>query len=434
MKKIVYLLGWFLICVTLVTFISAETPVTPKVAEAPKVIEIKDIKNIPPAELIGKIYDLRNKKFVSFDEMMDDAAKANVVYVGETHDSVPHHQMQEKVLKAVYERNSKTRKISIGMEMFQRPYQSFLDDYIAKKIDEKEMLRKTDYYSRWSFEWMMYQPMVTFSYEKGLKVVALNAPAEISKKVARSGLKVLTPEERKSLPEKIDINDKEHRFYIYERFRPHIQMGMFTEENFQSFYESQCVWEDTMADSVASFFRGLDKDAASGQMVVFVGGGHIMFRFGIPERAKWRTQFDYRTILGVEISENKEPMNKSEDGNSGVLEILEEHKNSPADYLFFTKVLKIDQIRPMLGVILDQPLADKKGMPVKDIAPNSAASKAGIQKDDIIIFVDNQPIADMLDLKFAMLNKKENDKVEVTVVRGKDTKKLALTLELVKRD
>ncbi|HLD35771.1 MAG TPA: ChaN family lipoprotein [Planctomycetota bacterium] len=399
----------------------AKSPSTPL-----PTIELKDLKELAPAKLIDTIYSVAEKKFVSFDEMMAQAIKSPLIYVGETHDNVMHHQIQEQVLRAVYAKNGQTRKIALGMEMFQRPYQSILDDYLAGKISEPEMLRQTEYYTRWSFDWSMYQPMVTFARTNGLKVVALNAPREITKKLTKTGLASLTDEERKLLPEKIDTKDKSHRDYVYERFKPHIKMGMFTEEAFDRFYESQCLWEDTMADSAAVYF----KSAPNGQEVVVVGGGHIIYRFGIPERAKWRSQRDYASILCVEVAEKTGKDTPS--GTSGLLELLEGYNNNPADYLYFTKILKIDEIRPLMGVQLGEPQTDKKGLTIMDVVAGGPAAEAELMKDDVIIMVDNKPIKDMVDLKCALADKKANDKVAIVVQRGQETKQVTLVLELPK--
>jgi len=414
-------------------------------AQPPTQIELKDLKEMPADKLIDRIYSVAEKRFVTFDEMMTEVIKGNIIYVGETHDNVLHHQIQERVFRTVCDKNGKSLKIALGMEMFQRPYQSILDDYTAGKISEPDMLRKTEYYARWSFDWSMYQPMVNLARTQGLKVVALNAPAEITKKVARNGLKSLTDEERKLLPEKIDTTGKNHRDYVYERFKPHIGMGMFTEKSFGNFYESQCLWEDTMADSAAGYFRILDKDAPAGQEVVVVGGGHIIYRFGIPERAKWRmadkvTQWaNYASILCVEVVEktgkntprnNRDSAAATPAGTSGLMELLEGYNNNPADYLCFTKILKIDETRPLMGVQLGDPQAGQKGLTIVEVVAGGPAAKAGLQKDDVIIMIDNQPIGDMVDLKCALGNKKANDKVEIVVQRGKDTKKVTLVLEL----
>ena len=53
---------------------------------------------------------------------------------------------------------------------------------------------------------------------------------------------------------------------------------------------AQCVWEDTMAASVA---RNLEDDI----MVVLAGSGHIIHKFGIPDRSFRRTGVPFRSIM-----------------------------------------------------------------------------------------------------------------------------------------
>ena len=49
------------------------------------------------------------------------------------------------------------------MEFFQQPFQPALDDYIAGKIDEKEFLKKSEYYLRWRIEtyWGLHAEKLT---------------------------------------------------------------------------------------------------------------------------------------------------------------------------------------------------------------------------------------------------------------------------------
>ena len=56
---------------------------------------------------------------------------ANVVYLGETHNSRSDRQHQLAILQALF--NDRPR-LAIGMEMFQRPAQPILDRYLAGKI------------------------------------------------------------------------------------------------------------------------------------------------------------------------------------------------------------------------------------------------------------------------------------------------------------
>ena len=55
---------------------------------------------------------------------------ANVIYLGEQHDRHSDRQKQLEIIQALYRRNP---QLAIGLEMFQRPYQQYLDAYIAGK-------------------------------------------------------------------------------------------------------------------------------------------------------------------------------------------------------------------------------------------------------------------------------------------------------------
>ena len=369
---------------------------------------------ISPDELDGRILDLKKNEFIDFETLIKRMPKTGVVYVGETHDNPLHHEIQNKVLRALYEDN---RKVAVGMEMFHRPFQKHLDDYTAGKISEMEMLEKTEYPRRWGFDWSMYRPMVTFARENKLKVVGLNALKEISSKVARQGLKALTAEERASLPETIDTSDADHRAFVWERFKGHMSNPMvpFTEKDFPTFYESQCVWEDTMADSIDRYFKAMKKPA--GRMVIIVGSGHVLYRFGIPKRANRRTGLPYQSIVCM-------------DTQTGRLdELLKNSKNIPypADFFWFTRREKFQRV--VIGFRVGMPIPGQKGILIDKLAPNTPASKTDLKNGDLIIGVNARPIQNLNNLKEALKNKKAGEVVELTVLReGKEHKiKVELT-------
>ena len=60
-------------------------------------------------------------------------------------------------------------------------------------------------------------------------------------------------------------------------------------DDFENFYAAQCAWEDGMARAVAD---NLDHST----MVVLVGNGHIVRKFGIPNRAFKRNQAPFLTV------------------------------------------------------------------------------------------------------------------------------------------
>jgi uncharacterized iron-regulated protein len=56
----------------------------------------------------------------SLIEVTERVTGKKIVYVGESHDQLSHHVMELEVIKNLHRRG---KKLAIGMEMFQRPFQ-----------------------------------------------------------------------------------------------------------------------------------------------------------------------------------------------------------------------------------------------------------------------------------------------------------------------
>ena len=102
-----------------------------------------------------------------------------------------------EVIKGLYRKDP---KIAIGMEMFQRPFQPVLDDYINGAIEEREFLKKSEYFQRWNLDYNLYKPILDFARAEKIPVIALNLRREIVEKVSKSGMDALTGDERKEIP------------------------------------------------------------------------------------------------------------------------------------------------------------------------------------------------------------------------------------------
>ncbi|TNF97910.1 MAG: iron-regulated protein, partial [Gammaproteobacteria bacterium] len=124
------------------------------------------------------VLDIR--KMSVLDDIIDELSKNRVVFVGEAHDQYSHHLVQLDIIKALYAREP---NISIGMEMFQQPFQKYLDAFIGGELDERGMLIGTEYFDRWSFDYRLYRPILEFAHEQKIPVIALNIEKEITSKV-----------------------------------------------------------------------------------------------------------------------------------------------------------------------------------------------------------------------------------------------------------
>ena len=216
-------------------------------------------------------------------EILQQLVKAKVVYLGETHDSAEDHQAQLKIVREMQRQN---RKIAIAMEMFQRPFQSAIDNYLAGKLTQEQLVEQTEYDRRWRFPWESYAPILRFAKENQLPVLALNTPSEVTRKVASQGLESLTAEEKKHIApiSEIRTDNAEYRQLLLEVYQQHQKAGQGYSTAFEIFLQAQVLWDETMAEKIAEFVKA-NPDY---QVVVLAGKGHIIYGYGIPSRVERR--------------------------------------------------------------------------------------------------------------------------------------------------
>lgn len=242
-----------------------------------------------------KILDTRTGDPIAFDELIQGLKPARVVYIGEKHPFPEHHAAQLKLIRALARQDPELR---VGMEMFSRPYQPVLEAWIAGDLSQAAFLRKSHWYANWRFDFSLYRDILVYAQQRKLKLVALNLPFHIPAKIAVGGLESLLPEEKRHLPEQIDTGDPDHRAYVQAIYAHHRHLK--GRDQFAFFYQAQCAWEDAMAEAVADHL-------GEKRMVVLAGAGHILRRFGIPNRAFARTRAPFKTILLVPPGARPDP-------------------------------------------------------------------------------------------------------------------------------
>jgi uncharacterized iron-regulated protein len=205
---------------------------------------------------------------------------ADIVYLGERHDSVADHGAQLEIIASLYAANP---DLAIALEMFQRPFQPVIDRYLAGEISEAELVEQTQYRQRWGFPWEYYAPFLRFAQAHQLPVLALNAPSEITRQVAREGLDSLAGDDWRYIPplEEIDTSNTDYQDFVRAAFGSHGSHGNF---NFENFFAAQVIWDETMAMTIAEF-KQAQPDT---QVVVLAGNGHVVYGYGIPDRVARR--------------------------------------------------------------------------------------------------------------------------------------------------
>ena len=257
----------------------------------PAMPPLASVKGIPGHFGRGRIIRVDTGKAVSFDRLMDELGSRDLIFIGERHDNPEHHLVEIQILQAL---SARYGPLNTAMEFFPRTRQQALDRYVEGVSTEAEFLKESGWKKEWGFDYTLYRPLMLFLRNGRRRVFAVNAPHAIVRKVARGGLQSLEPGERAQLAKDIDLTNQRHRDYLRDIYRAHVHKDL---KRFDPFYEAQCVWEDTMAENIAGILK---KDRK--KMVVFTGSGHIIHKFGIPDRTIRRVPVRMATLVLYPLS------------------------------------------------------------------------------------------------------------------------------------
>lgn len=241
---------------------------------------------LPAAELDAAVavsaFNLPQQQREDPTAVLQKLAQVDVVYLGETHDRLADHQAQLAIIQALYRLRP---KLAVGMEMFQRPYQSVLNRYLTGDLTEAALQDQSQYQKRWGGSWEFYAPVLRFAKANALSVIALNTPTEVTRKTSRKGLDSLTLVDRRFIPPRsaIVLGSDSYRDRLQQIYAEshHGKSG-----SFERFFQAQVLWDETMADRIA---YTLQKQPGT-LVVVLVGQGHITYGDGIPVRVARRIQ------------------------------------------------------------------------------------------------------------------------------------------------
>jgi uncharacterized iron-regulated protein len=244
-----------------------------------------------------RVFDTRKQSFTDFESMLADLAHADAVLVGEQHDDPNTHRLEAAVLAGLLRRHV---PVTVSLEMFERDVQPALDAYLAGSTTEEEFLKGSRPWPKYTTD---YRALVELAKAHSWPVVAANVPRRYAAAVAKDGLAALdalNPTERA-----MAARDVQCPLDLYfDRFAE--TMGAHSsatagESNTRAvterYYQSQCVKDETMAESIAAIFAG-----RSGQprtVVHFTGSFHTDFAAGTAERVRRRLPDRRVTVISI---------------------------------------------------------------------------------------------------------------------------------------
>ena len=228
------------------------------------------------------VLDVSERVEVSKEALIEDLRRVQVIFMGEFHDHVGHHEAQLAVIEAL---DDDERPLAIGLEMFRRDSQEDLDVWTANKMPLLEFVEV--YNQNWSM-WPEYSKIFMYARNQEVKMVGLNIPRNITRKVASTGFKSLSSEERLLLGNVQCEVDPTYGRYIRQAMGGYGGHG----EQYLYFCEAQLLWDTMMARNLIDFL----KENPDYRVVVMAGSGHA-WKFGIPRQLVEQSDISYRVVL-----------------------------------------------------------------------------------------------------------------------------------------
>lgn len=157
--------------------------------------------------LAGKIWDMRERRWLDEPALLERIAAAEVLLLGETHDNPQHHALQLKLLQA---RLGSGARPALLFEQYDRERQTALDAALEKTPAPAALEAAAALMKGW--DWKFYQPLLAAALDYRLPVYAANFSREQARPVIRQGFGAYDADELKRLAVDAVWDDKRQQY------------------------------------------------------------------------------------------------------------------------------------------------------------------------------------------------------------------------------
>lgn len=232
------------------------------------------------------LFDAEGKE-ISYQEMIEGLAQADVAMIGEIHNCVITHWLELEISQSLYAIHG--NKLMMGAEMFESDNQLLINEYMNRIISYNSFEDEARLWPNYSTD---YYPFVYFAKENNIPFIATNVPRRYANMVKNKGL------------QQLDSLSDEAKQYIPKlpiRFTPseqqHQMMGMMHalgkgSSNPDYLEQAQAIKDATMGWFIAKNIKH--------KFLHFNGNFHSDFHGGIiPYLLEYRPGTTIKTICAV---------------------------------------------------------------------------------------------------------------------------------------
>lgn len=322
---------------------------------------------------------------------------ADLVALGELHQTPGVHRTHHALLRAMYARRP---NMVIAMEMFERDVQTVLLQYLGGVIDEGEFRAKSRPWPNYARD---YRPVIEFAKQRGLMVLAANAPRPLATKAAKEGLGAVMGD--KHLARTTSAPQDGYWESFQEMMAGH--GGMLGDDGMARFYAAQCLKDDTMAESIADHLKGFEPDRRP-LAVLICGRAHSDHGWGTVQRVVERLPGIEVRVLSAETVDDPATEVVAADGDvADFVVVAATPQRDPMPAMPAAKPASTatagggeaptknpEGLRPAFGFMPDY-AGEDEGVLVGEVFEGRPAFEAGIEQGDRILAINGQPTLDL---------------------------------------
>ncbi|KAF0219697.1 MAG: Secreted protein [Rhodospirillaceae bacterium] len=137
--------------------------------------------------LVGKVWQPASKAFITADALAAQAAAADMVLLGETHDNADHHALQAWMVERLMAHSSP--KPLVAFEMLDRGQAEALETHLAAHPKDADGLGPALGWDKSGWpDWALYRPIARAALEAGALLAAANLSKDDSRAIAKGDI------------------------------------------------------------------------------------------------------------------------------------------------------------------------------------------------------------------------------------------------------
>jgi len=288
----------------------------------------------PDDPLVERIFRSGDEAELTREGLLEKMDAAQVIYLGEKHDNLRHHELQLAIVRDLLERG---RRPAIGFETFALDQTSLLMSFVTSKAGSPGGARGTALETNlkqaldWrggDERWEFYAPLLRFAREQRLVVFGADLSRAMRRRITRLGTAGLTAVEQRLLYP----SGFQHAAYeaLMRDALKESHCGYGAPDYIGRLYDNWVARNDAMAAAIVETLGQQDGEP----VVMILGAGHVRNNMAVYERVAHHRPDIRQLNLGFrEVAKAPEPVQSY----TQPLEFADATFDPDHEYLWFSR-------------------------------------------------------------------------------------------------